>query len=127
MSRKVPENPSGIMYHDTDKDGYNRIRAEVRWRFKIHQPPRRDDKHPPAAYFTPLAPTTKDLAVSISLPGRKLEFVFAFRAEADLERLEGGRRGRIMYRRSDYVVPKHRQVSCGPSESCPDLTKGGGT
>ncbi len=102
-----------LMYHYTDKDGYNSIRARVDWSFRAHLPPPRDTNHPLAAYFTTLGPETKGLSPRISLPGVKLEFVFVFRDVGDLVPLRGGRGRWIFYSTEDYVVAKDRQIDHG--------------
>jgi hypothetical protein len=102
--------PPRLLYHYTDRAGYNSIRAGVDWHFKAHSPPPRDSNHPFGVYFTPLGPGTRRLSPRISVPIKKLQFVVAFRDADDLTPLRGQRRGRIFYSTADYVVEKGRQV-----------------
>ncbi len=119
MSRTTAAPTQRIMYHYTDKEGYNAIRATVDWCFKANRPPPRDDEHPLGAYFSPLPPVTRTLSTRISLPTKKLEFVFMFLDSGDLVGMRGDRRDRIAFSRSNYIVTKDRQVYCGPSSNCP--------
>jgi hypothetical protein len=102
--------PRRLMYHYTDRAGYNGIRAGIDWHFKANTPPPRDSNHPFGVYFTPLGPGTRRLSPRISVPTRKLQFVFAFWDAGDLTPLRGQRRDRIFYTTADYVVEKSRQV-----------------
>lgn len=102
-----------ILYHYTDRAGYNSIRATVSWCFKAKQPRRRDSDHPRAAYFTSLGPETTNLAVKISVPTRKLRYVFIFEDSGDLTPLRGDRSRRILYSEHDYIVIEDRQIGHG--------------
>jgi hypothetical protein len=103
-----PGSPS-LMYHYTDKSGYNRIKAEVDWRFKAHRPRPRDSDHPFGVYFTPLPPGTRHLSRRLSVPKRKLLYILAFEDAGDLTPLRGRRREQIFYSTTDYVVVRARQ------------------
>lgn len=70
-----------LLFHFTDRQGYNGIRAEVDWCFKASPPPPPD--HPRGAYFTTLSPRTANLAKRLRIPREKLEYVFAFLDNAD--------------------------------------------
>ena len=101
------------LFHFTDRDGYNGIRAAVTWRFRASQPP---GDHPFGAYFTTLPPGTRRLAYRLRIPVAKTEFVFAFRDAGDLQPLPGGRGDAIVYSPRDYEVAPDRQVDLGESE-----------
>ena len=49
------------MFHYTDKAGWNAIRSQVTWLFKISQP--RDPDRPKGAYFTDIEPSAENLRV----------------------------------------------------------------
>jgi len=100
------------LYHYTDQQGYNSIRAQPVWVFKVSQPP---GDHPLGAYFTTLDPKTPRLAQRLGLPREKLKYVFCFRGSEGLRRLRGGRGQFILYSPQDYTVPPSRQVYCGPT------------
>lgn len=103
-----------LMYHYTDKAGYNSIRAGVDWLFLAGQPPPRS--HPFGAYFTPLGPGTPRAKLSmIFIPDRKREFVFAFEDLGDLIPLRGGRGRFVVYSPAEYIVGRSRQVDHGAS------------
>ena len=97
-----------LMYHYTNKDGYNSIRAGVDWLFKAFSPPPRDDEHPSAAYFTTLGPDSPNLE-RLRIPREKREYLFAFEDADDLTPLRGGRGSYIFYSRGDYLVIRDRQ------------------
>ena len=98
------------MHHYTDRAGYNGIAATVDWCFKALQPP---GDHPCGAYFTPLGPGTKNLALRLRIPRAKLGYVFVFRGAADMMRLRGQRGDFIVYSPDDYLVEGARQIDNG--------------
>jgi hypothetical protein len=102
-------NRSRLLYHYTDRAGYNSLRAAVDWCFKASQPPGR----PFGAYFTTLGPATKNLALRLRIPRAKIAYVFAFDGQEDLKPLGGSRGAYILYCTSDYVVPRSRQRAWG--------------
>jgi hypothetical protein len=102
------------LFHFTDRDGYNGIRAAVNWRFKASQPPPRD--HPVGAYFTTLPPGTRRLAYRLRIPAAKTGFVFAFGDAGDLRPLAGGRGATIFYSPEDYEVTPDRQIDSGEAD-----------
>lgn len=102
-----------VLYHYTDRAGYNSIRATVESCFKAARPRRRDSDHPCAAYFTTLEPLTKNLAVKISVPTKKLEYVFVSEDVGDLTPLRGERGDWILYSLEDYLVAEERQIDHG--------------
>jgi hypothetical protein len=104
---------SPVLYHYTDRAGYNSIRAEVDWCFRAYEPPPHDRDHPKGAYFTTLGPDAKGLARRLRLPTRKLEFVFVFEDVGDLTSLRGDRGRWIYHSTADYVVIKSRQIDLG--------------
>jgi hypothetical protein len=99
-----------ILYHYTDKDGYNAIRASSPWHFRAERPP---GDHPLGAYFTCQQPSTPKLAKRLQIPVRKLEYVFAFEDKGDLKQLRGDRGKQILYSPEDYYVESERQLYCG--------------
>jgi hypothetical protein len=101
------------LFHYTDSDGFNAIKAQPVWVFKATQPP---GKHPRGAYFTRLGPGAANLAKRLRLPKLKIAFIFCFSDGQDLKPLEGGRGAFILYSPDDYVVEKKRQVDHGPTQ-----------
>lgn len=98
------------MHHYTDRAGYNSIAATVDWCFKASPPP---GDHPHGAYFTPLGPGTKNLALRLRIPRAKLGYVFVFRDAGDLMRIRGQRGDFIVYSPKDYLVEGARQIDHG--------------
>lgn len=100
------------VFHYTDKNGWNAIRAWSVWRFKASQP--RDPERPRGAYFTNIEPTEANLRTlykRIRVPKVKQEYVFWFLETVGLTQLNGGR-GRdktIFFSPTDYDVLKERQ------------------
>lgn len=109
MSRTTAALTQRVMYHFTDKEGYNAIRAGVEWRFKIGRPPKRDPEHPPAAYFTTLGPCEPNLD-RLRIPSGKRQYVFAFTDLGDLTPIRGGKGRYILFSNADYVVARVRQL-----------------
>ena len=104
-----------MIYHYTDRTGYNAIRATVDWCFKASQPPPRD--HPIGAYFTTLLPETRNLAQRLRIPSEKLIFFFSFEDSGDLKRLDGGRGEHVLYSPHDYIVAIIRQRESGEAKA----------
>jgi hypothetical protein len=77
-----------FLFHYTDKDGWNGIRATPDWRFRANKPP---GPHPFGAYFTNLDEATPYLAARLCIPRRKLSHFFVFHDIGDLKQLAGGR------------------------------------
>lgn len=109
MSRTIGSPVQRIMYHYTDKEGYNAIRAGVEWRFRIGRPPKLDPEHPPAAYFTTLGPCESNLE-RLRIPAEKRQYVFTFADSGDLIPLRGGKGRYILFSTADYVVARDRQL-----------------
>jgi hypothetical protein len=109
-----------LIFHYTDRDGFNSIRAAIDWRFKAHQPPPGDTNPPRACYFTTRGPETKNLSQKLRVPKRKLEYVFVFEEAGDLTPLRGNRGEWILYFAEDYVVRRDRQRYHGPSKGYTD-------
>jgi HYD1 signature containing ADP-ribosyltransferase len=100
------------MFHYTDKSGWNAVRSQAVWRFKISKP--KDPDRPEGAYFTDLEPSKTNLRVlykKIRVPKEKQEFVFWFDGQDALTRLNGGtgRDKRILFSPVDYLVSEDRQ------------------
>ena len=96
------------MFHYTDDKGYKAISSQIVWLFKASKPP---GNHPKAAYFSTLAPGTKNLNKLLFVRGcaEKTHFVFSFSGGEELLRLPGGRGEHIRYTEDDYPVAKARQ------------------
>jgi hypothetical protein len=101
------------VYHYTDKEGYNAVRASPVWVFKIHQPPKKEN--PVAAYFSKLAPDTLLLAAKLRVGKKKIEFVFEFDDAGDLKPLSPRRELHILLSTQDYRVDVERQRYDGPA------------
>lgn len=99
-----------IIFHYTDRDGYNSISAAPIWRFVASRPP---GDHPRGAYFTTLFPDEPLLTKRLRIPKEKVEYVFVFHGDEELRPLEGGRGKFILYSDRDYVVSEDRQVADG--------------
>jgi HYD1 signature containing ADP-ribosyltransferase len=95
-----------MMYHYTNKTGFNGIGSQVVWTFKAH---RQRGKHPHGAYFTTLTRTTANLALKLRVPTSKVQYVFEFTDAGDLSPLPGGRGAHVFYSANDYDVDKPRQ------------------
>jgi len=108
-----------LLFHYTDKKGYNAIRSQPEWCFKASQPPA---DHPIGAYFTTLAPRTPSLAVRLRIPRRKIDYVFCFQDIGDLTPLAGDRGEYVLYNADDYTVPSDRQVYHGRSDEAPEVS-----
>lgn len=103
-----------MIYHYTDRDGYNAIVAQPVWQFLAAQPPGDPADHPFGAYFTDYPPGTKNLARRLGIPRRKLEWGFVIGGGADLLALPNVRGEHIFYSPVDYLVPRGpRQVNHG--------------
>jgi hypothetical protein len=70
---------------------------------------------PFGAYFTPLGPGTRNLALRLRIPREKLGYVFIFRDEGDLIRFRGQRGDFIVYSPTDYSVERPRKIDMGES------------
>jgi hypothetical protein len=100
------------LFHYTDGDGFNAIRAQPIWVFKAAQPA---GDHPRGAYFTTVGPDAPNLAKRLRIPKAKIAFVFYFSDGSDLKPLPGGRGAFIFFSPDDYAVEKNRQIDHGPS------------
>jgi hypothetical protein len=104
------------LFHYTDGDGFNGIRAQPIWVFKAAQPA---GDHPRGAYFTTLGPDTGNLAKRLRVPKAKIAFVFCFVDGSDLIPLPGGRGAFIFYSRDDYEVERE-SITARPKKSWSD-------
>lgn len=104
-----------LLFHYINDKGYKAISSQVKWLFKASKPP---GYHPKGAYFTTLAPGTKNLAKRLFVRGcaDKINFVFSFSGGDGLTPLEGGRGAFIFYSVDDYPVEKERQGPHGRTE-----------
>jgi hypothetical protein len=105
------------VFHYTDKDGWNGIRAQKAWCFEAKKP--KDPARPFGAYFTDIPPTAENLRTlhkKIRVPKVKQEFCFWFLETTGLKQHNGGRGRdkRIYYSPTDYEVAEDRQVAEGP-------------
>ena len=96
------------MFHDTNQEGFNGIRAQSVWTFRASQPP---GGHPRGADFTTLPPGTRNLNKRLFIRGcaDKTRFVLGFRGGDDLQRLPGGRGEVIRSSSTDYDVDRSRR------------------
>jgi hypothetical protein len=95
-----------LLFHYTDKAGYDAISAQPVWHFKAAQPV--DPRKEAGAYFTTKPPDDPRL-FKLGIPRVKREFVFVFVDEGDLKALAGGRGQYILYAAADYLVEPDRQ------------------
>jgi hypothetical protein len=107
------------MFHYTDKDGWNAIRSQIDWQFKVSQP--KDPDRPVGAYFTDLEPSAVNLRVlfkKIRVPREKQKYVFWFDGEGELTQLNKGtgRDKHIFFSPVEYIVVKNRQNYSGQTE-----------
>ena len=107
------------MFHYTDIAGWNAIRAQVTWVFKISQP--KDPDRPEGAYFTDIEPSPTNLHVlhkKIRVPREKQAYIFWFTGTDGLTQLNNGtgRDKRIFYSAVDYQVDKERQRYGEPTQ-----------
>lgn len=99
-------------FHYTDTQGWNGIRSQKEWVFKVSQP--KSVERPAGAYFTDIDPTEENLRTlykRIRVPKTKQEFVFWF-VERDglIQLFKGrGRDKRIFFSPVDYEVVEERQ------------------
>jgi hypothetical protein len=71
-----------LLFHYTDREGYNAIRSQPVWLFRASRPP---GDHPIGAYFTLIAPDRrKAVCKKLSIPREKTEYCFAFVDVGDL-------------------------------------------
>jgi hypothetical protein len=99
------------MAHYANLAGFKGISSATTWHFLAEQPPA--PQHPAGAYFTTLGRDTPLLAQRLRIPRAKIEYVFEFKDEGDLEPLEGGRGAFIFFSRTAYAVREPRQVYSG--------------
>ncbi len=105
-----------LIFHYTDRAGYNAIRATVDWCFKASRPPR--PGHPVGAYFTILDPGTIGLARRLRISRSKVAYVFVFKDHGGLAMLRGMRGAFVLYSPRDYIVEPCHQLDSG---SCSDV------
>ena len=111
-----------FLFHYTDKVGWNGIRSQIDWSFRAGQP--HDPTRPVGAYFTDISPdpeTLRTLHKRLRVPKSKQEYVFNFRDETALVKLNGGsgRDKRIYFSSVDYLVVADRQIYHGPTTDIP--------
>ena len=103
------------MFHYTNSKGYKAISSQVVWLFKASNPP---GGHPNGAYFTTLAPGTRNLGKRLFVRGceQKTKFVFGFSGGDELLQLRGGRGDYVYYSEDDYPVEPDRQEVHGETD-----------
>ena len=111
-SDKAAGMPEINIFQYTDKDGWNAIRSQPRWRFKANQP--KDPDRPKGAYFTDIEPTEANLRTlykRLRVPKAKQEYVFWFVGTDGLTQLNDGRGRdkRIFFSPVDNEVAEQRQ------------------
>lgn len=114
------------MFHYTDKTGWNAIRSQIDWLFKVSRP--KDPDRPAGAYFTDLEPSTENLRVlhkKVRVPREKQEYVFQFKGADGLTQLNNGtgRDKRIFFSAVDYQVIKTRQEYEGETQTLSETFK----
>ena len=107
------------LFHYTSKDGFKSISSQMTWLFRATKPP---GGHRLAAYFTDYDERTKNLALKLRIPKRKLAYFFKFDdgnhvQSRVLKRLPGARGRHIFYSEADYPVEPGRQIYRGPRPS----------
>ena len=112
MKQSFTELDMSNIFHYTDKDGWNGIRAQAIWRFKASQP--KDPDRPVGAYFTDIEPSERNLRTlhkKLRVPKLKQQYVFWFFGTEGLSQLNGGRGRdkRIFFSPVDYDVVEVRQ------------------
>jgi hypothetical protein len=122
-SQSIEEQCEAIVinvFHYTDKPGWNAIRAQLVWQFKVSQP--RAPDRPRGAYFTNIEPTETNLRTlfkRIRVPKLKQDYVFWFVGTDGLVQLNSGlgRDKWVFFSRIDYDVAEDRQkygdATCG--------------
>jgi hypothetical protein len=108
------------VFHYTDRDGWNGIRAQKVWLFMATQP--KDPDRPVGAYFTDIPPTEENLRTlhkRIRVPRVKQQYLFWFEGAQGLVRHNHsrGRDKRIYYSPGDYAVAEERQRGQGETEA----------
>lgn len=98
---------AGLIFHYTNRHGFNAIDAQQIWLFKASKPP---CENPVGAYFTTLHEDTPLLANKLRIPREKLAFMFSFGDACDLQPIRGDRGRFILYSPKDYQVEQDRQV-----------------
>ncbi len=102
-----------IVYHYTNKKGYNAIRSGKNWLFKASQPPGNPKDHPFGAYFTHLEPGDHRLP-RLRIPKEKREFFFKMDIpEEQLKRIRGGRGEYSRYSPEDIEVRPEQKMGHG--------------
>ena len=114
------------IFHYTDKAGWNAIRSQTTWRFKVSRP--KDPDRPAGAYFTDSEPSEENLRTlhkRLRIPVAKREYIFGFDGAAGLTQLfEGvGRDKRIYFSPIDYEVVESRQKYGDRTEGWPEGPK----
>ena len=103
-----------ILFHYTNKKGWNGIQSQRTWLFRAVAPA---CGHPTGAYFTTWPPDDPKLATRLRVPKKKLEYLFEFLSKDELTPLEGGRGRGIVYSPEDYSVAEPQQRRCGEREA----------
>lgn len=108
------------LFHYTNRDGWNGIRAQPTWRFRASRPPSAD--RPTGVYFTDLEPSPvnlRTLCKRLRIPKVKREYAFWFTGTTGLMQLNDGR-GRdrhIYFSPTDYDIVPSRQKFEGSTDT----------
>lgn len=104
-----------LLYHYTDRNGYNGITADRPWRFAANDQHHKS-ANPRGAYFVTLAPTAKNLGRKLRIGPAKRAYFLSFLDLGDLHPLNSDR-GRdcsyIFYSPEDYLVAEDRHREHG--------------
>ena len=103
-----------LLFHYTDRAGYNAIVASSPWRFRAGQPP---GEHEVGAYFTRYDPPRP--LYKLGIPAEKREYLFCFADLGDLRPIRGGRGAYVVYSPTDYEVGVSHQVYHGATADYP--------
>jgi hypothetical protein len=105
-----------LMFHYTNKTGFNTIKSQVNWKFKASIP--KAPQNPRGVYFTTLKPNAPNFYVKTRIPKKKQSHIFEFADIGDLQFYPGnrGRLKTVYYSPKDYQVLQARQKFHGKSE-----------
>lgn len=109
---------TALMFHFTNKIGFNAIHSQTNWLFKASKPP---CENPTGAYFTTYPEGTPGLATKLRIPREKLSYVFSFGDVGDLLPIRGDRGRHIYYSPLDYKVVPERQIEAKATQYCREI------
>jgi len=113
-----PDQDSLLVYHYTDKKGYNGIRSG-----SPHQIRQGSAKHGKGPFVTPRSPRSlapKEYKSRLGLTRAKSEYVIAFRVNKNqLGGIEGARKAHVWTLPGTTNVPRGDVEYIGPTDACP--------